>query len=276
MTPQAWLEGRPYLRPLAELAARVARAASEIDTVAAALPDWEDYRAEHVVGVPLLHSAAAAVDLAPGARLAESLVERLAAGTSSELLADEIRLLAVELRQPQLARRLVDFLLGDEAVAMPHPGLLRYLGWTAMARYLRPVVSAFHDWRVEERWLRRYCPTCGSLPAMAQLVGVDPGRLRLLCCGRCGTRWQFSRTGCPFCESDVQRLASLTIEEEPSLRLDHCESCRGYLKTYVGQGAEALLLADWSSLHLDVIAADRGLTRRAASLFELAPASTPS
>jgi len=29
------------------------------------------------------------------------------------------------------------------------------------------------------------------------------------------------------------------------------------------------LLADWTSLHLDVVAADRGLERKAASLYEI-------
>jgi FdhE protein len=104
---------------------------------------------------------------------------------------------------------------------------------------------------------------------MAQLVGVDPGRRRLLSCGRCSTRWQFKRTGCPFCDTDSQRLASVTLEGESGLRIDHCESCRGYIKTYDGQGNETLLLSDWSSLHLDLIAHDRGLKRQATSLYEL-------
>ena len=187
-------------------------------------------------------------------------------------LAAEARALDTELRrEPQVSRRIADFLLGDETLTPPFPGLLRYLAWTAMARFLRPVVNAFDGWRDEERWLRRYCPTCGSLPAMAQLVGVDPGRKRLLSCGCCGTRWQFKRTGCPFCETDSQRLASVNIEGEPGLRIDHCESCGGYLKTYAGQGNETLLLSDWSSLHLDLIAHDRGLKRLAASLYEFEP-----
>jgi FdhE protein len=140
-----------------------------------------------------------------------------------------------------------------------------------MERYLRPLVSAFDACRDEERWLRRYCPTCGSLPAMAQLVGADPGRKRLLSCGCCGTRWQFARTGCPFCDTNDQRLTSLAIGGESGLRIDHCESCNGYLKTYDGQGQEALLLSDWTSLHLDLIAADRGLKRLAQSLYEFEP-----
>jgi FdhE protein len=272
MSPDPWLETHAYLRPLADLSAQVDRAAAGIDVLDARIPDWDDYRADFLAGVPLLPSTAAAVDLAPGGLMACALLERLASEATSGRFAEEARALAAVLGDgPLVARRIVDFLLGDETLAPPFPGLLRYLAWTAMARFLRPVVSAFDGWRDEERWGRRYCPTCGSLPAMAQLVGADPGRMRLLSCGCCGTRWQFKRTGCPFCEADSQRLASVTIEGESGLRIDHCESCGGYLKTYDGQGNETLLLSDWSSLHLDLIAHDRGLKRLAASLYAFDP-----
>ena len=52
-------------------------------------------------------------------------------------------------------------------------------------------------------------------------------------------------------------------------RIDYCEPCSGYLKTYDGQGNEAVLLSDWISLHLDLVAHDRGLKRLAVSLYEL-------
>jgi FdhE protein len=136
--------------------------------------------------------------------------------------------------------------------------------------YLRPILDAFETWRDDERWLRNYCPACGSPPAMAQLVGEDPGRRRLLVCGGCRTRWRYGRTGCPFCQTDTNRIAVVTVEREGGVRIDSCESCRAYLKTYAGQGDEELLLADWTSLHIDVAAQDRGLKRRAASLFEFA------
>ena len=272
MTKDSWLEAHAYLRPIADLSAQVERAAAGVDVLDARIPDWEDYRADFVAGVPLLSSGAAAVDLEPGGRMAAELLERLASRTSSGTLAAETRTLDTSLRhEGEVSRRIADFLLGDETVTPPFPGLLRYLAWTAMARFLRPVVNSFESWRNEQQWLRRYCPTCGSLPAMAQLVGVDPGRMRLLSCGCCGTRWQFKRTGCPFCEADSQRLASVTIDGEPGLRIDHCEFCGGYLKTYDGQGNEALWLSDWSTLHLDLIAHDRGLKRLAASLYEFEP-----
>ncbi len=272
MTPDPWLDAHSYLRPLADLSAAVDRAVARIDVVAARVPDWDDYRADFLAGVPLLSSADAAVDLEPGGRMAAALLDRLASEMPAEPLATEIRALDTALRrEPRAPRRIADFLLGDDTFTPPSPGLLRYLAWTATARFLAPVVSAFGGWRDEDRWLRRYCPTCGSLPAMAQLVGADPGRMRLLSCGCCGTRWQFKRTGCPFCEADSQQLASVTVEGEPGLRIDHCESCSGYLKTYDGQGDEARWLSDWSSLHLDLIAHDRGLKRLAASLYEFEP-----
>jgi FdhE protein len=61
----------------------------------------------------------------------------------------------------------------------------------------------------------------------------------------------------------------LVIEGENGLRIDCCELCGGYLKTYEGRGNESFLLEDWTSLHLDIVARDRGLKRLASSLYEL-------
>ena len=186
-------------------------------------------------------------------------------------LAQETRALDSELRcDPDAPRRAIAWMLDRDVYASACAGLLRYFGWSALARHLHPVVDAFAGWRDEERWLRSYCPTCGSRPCMAQLVGTDPGRLRLLSCGRCKTRWRYLRTGCPFCENhNDHRLTVLSIEGEGGLRIDYCEGCRGYLKTYNGEGSENVLLADWTSIHLDVIACDRRLKRLAASLYTL-------
>jgi FdhE protein len=273
MTAESWLEAHAYLRPLAEISAEVDRAAAAITIREAPVPDWDDYRADYLAGVTLLQSADAAVDLEAGGRTAAELIERLASARSSGWLAADTRALQAELqREPHAARRIVDLLLGGESVAPPLHGLVRYLGWTAMRRFIGPIVLAFNSWRDEEKWHRRYCPTCGSLPAMAQLVGEEFARQRLLSCGCCGTRWQFTRTRCPFCETDSQRLETMIVEGESGLRIDHCASCGGYIKTYDGHGNENLLLSDWSSLHLDLLASDRGLKRLAASLYEFEPA----
>lgn len=242
MARDAWLERHPYLRPLARLDAEIGAALARVAPLPPpAMPDWDAYRSDFLAGVPLLSSGAVDFDFEPANRSAHELIERLRA-------------------RP----------LGGLDLAALEPGLLCWLGWICAARQLQPLLDEYAKRRDEERWLRNRCPTCGAPPSMAQLVGVDPGRMRFLVCGACTTRWRYSRTGCPFCEVDTRRIAIVTIEGEGGLRLDHCESCRAYLKTYDGQGSEALLLADWTSLHLDVLAQDRGLVRRAASFFDFA------
>ena len=269
-TREAWLATHPYLKPVASFCAEVDRAVAELVEPAISLPDWTDYAAEFREGVPLLQSMNADIELEPAGKALVAVVAALTSAPLEGKLAAEAAALHADLgRETDSGRRAVDWLLGDPGFTPSSPGLTRYLGWSVVGRYLRPIVAAYAASRDDTRWLRRYCPTCGSPPAMAQLVGSDPGRKRLLVCGRCDTRWQYSRTACAFCEVDSQRLTSVSVEGEAGLRLDYCEACHGYLKTYDGEGLEALLLADWTSLHLDLVAQDRGLKRLAASLFDL-------
>jgi FdhE protein len=270
MKPGVWLERHPYLRDLARFASRVDAARARIAVPAPPIPVFDDHADEYRAGVPLLQSATVVVDLEPAGALAVSLARTLAADALQGRFGEEVGALDRQLRgDAEAPRRIAAWMLGDDTWTPASPGLSRYLAWSAAAAYLRPLCAAFSAWRDDERWMRGYCPTCGSAPAMAQLAGKDPGRKRLLFCGGCLTRWQYSRTACPFCEADAQRLATLTIEGEGGLRIDHCETCRGYLKTYDGEGNEALLLSDWSSLHLDVLAQDRGWKRVASSLYDL-------
>jgi FdhE protein len=270
ISQDAWLESHPYLRPVADFHAQVAAAAADIPVAAVFLPDLDNYLGDYQAGIPLLRSSHVSINFEAAASMVVSLVESLCSKLLPEKLAEERRVLDAQLRSAfDAPHRAVAWLLGNNAFVPAHPGLLRYLGWTALARYLGPLVDAYSRWRDEDRWLRSYCPTCGCGPSMSQLVGIDPGRQRFLSCGCCGTRWRFRRIGCPFCETpDAQRLAVLAIEGERSLRIDYCESCGAYLKTYNGEGSEVLMLADWTSLHVDLIASDRGLKRLASSLYE--------
>jgi FdhE protein len=270
LTRDAWVDAHAYLRPVGELCARIERAADRLGVEAPRVPAWDDYANDYREGVPLLRSADAGVELEPLGRAMRALLESVASDPTDEDMADEASDLAETLRARSDGSRVVaEWLLGDATFDPASPGLLRFLGWTAGLRCLAPLVQAFGFWRDEEKWHRKYCPTCGSAPAMGQLVGVDPGRQRFLCCGGCGDRWRYRRTQCPFCENDTQKLSIVGVEGEAGLRLDWCEQCKGYLKTYDGQGNEAILLADWTSLHLDLLARDKGLKRMAASLYEL-------
>jgi FdhE protein len=271
MTQDVWLVRHPYLQRVADFHALVSAAAVGISVSRSPTPDFANYIGDYRAGIPLLRSSQAAIDFEPAGEILVSLLESLASQHLPENLAGECRVVHTQLRaELNGPRQAVSWLLDCEGFKPVRPGLLRYLGWTALTRFLSPLVDGFGSWREEEYWLRCYCPTCGSPPAMAQLVGLDPGRLRLLFCGCCSTRWQFRRIGCPFCDSaENHRLFALAIEGEKYLRIDYCQSCRAYLKTYDGEGNEPLFLADWTSLHLDIIARDRGLKRLAASLYEL-------
>lgn len=274
MTLEEWVGKHPYLRPLADLHGRL-EAAIRGAAPSPSTVRWDEYAAEFATGVPLLLSAQAYVDLGPAARRIVRVVEELAAGALDDELSAEAHALALELREVE-DRRTMDWLLsGDDGWNPARPGLLRCVGWMAAESTLRPVLVAFDRWRDDERWLQRYCPACGSLPAMAQLAGKDPGRRRLLACGCCKTRWRYLRTGCPFCETESHKLAAIGVEGAHGLRIDYCETCHGYLKTYDGEGNERVMLADWTSLHVDVLAIDRGLKRFAPSLYDLGLSGTP-
>jgi FdhE protein len=271
MTRDVWLAKHPYLQRVADLQAVIDSALAEVPNAGACVPSWDDYVSDFHAGIPLLLSRTAAIDFRDLERALASLIEALALKPLPGKLAQDSRTLQAQLNADRDSpRRALDWLFDNDSFTPTNPGLLRYLGWAVLARYLRPVVDAFSGWRDEERWLRPYCPICGALAAMAQLVGTDPGRLRFLSCGCCRSRWRYRRTGCPFCQSeDDHRLAVVAVEGESGLRIDYCEVCSGYVKTYEGQGNESVLLADWTSLHLDVIARDRGLVRCAWSLYQL-------
>ncbi len=272
-TRRRWLAAHPFLVPLAHFQERLGGAAAALPAPALDLPPLEAHGPALAQGVPLLSGPTHGPLLrAAGA----DLLGRLLAATAGLKLPGPIAEGLAELRgalaTPGARDLAVTWLVEGEGAAPPppQPGLLRYLGWSAFARVLGPVVEAFAGARPEGAWTRPTCPTCGALPVMAHLVDRDAGRDRQLVCGCCATRWGWRRLGCPYCGNEAaDRLALLELEGPAGLRLDVCESCRGYLKTYTGRGDEALFLSDWPTLVLDAMAGERGYQRRGVSLFEL-------
>ena len=150
-----------------------------------------------------------------------------------------------------------------------HPGLVRWLTWTALGALLRPVAEALPQHLAADSWNRPHCPICGALPMMAQLVDHAAGKRRLLSCGCCRARWSYQRLGCPQCGNEDEGKLEILEPAGSEVRLDVCRACQGYLKTYVAEGREELLLADWTTLHLDAVAREQGLSRHGESVFEV-------
>ena len=271
MTRDVWVAMHPYLRPVADFHRAIEVTLTTVSFPPLCIPSWGDYADDFHLGIPLLQSQSVATGFESLAPPMLAITQMLVSKPLPGKLAEEVRDLYSDLQQEADGSvRVLSSLFGEHSFTPRHPGLFHHLGWTILARCLSDLVAAFGSWREEESWLRPYCPTCGALPAMAQLIGLDNGRMRLLRCGYCETRWNYPRVRCPFCENaDDQRLGHLSLEGEAALRIDYCEECGGYLKTYNGEGSEALFLADWTSLHLDILARDRGLNRFADSLYQL-------
>jgi FdhE protein len=265
MTLDTWLARHPFLEGVARFQEQVAAAFAKrpIPSCLEA-PDWNLYAYDFESGVPLLHSSRLVFDLQPAEQALNAAIAEIVSRHLPGTFVSETRSLQAAL---QADSDVIGRLIAGRFEQDSSSGLLGFLACNALARHLQPLEASFRVWRDEEKWLRNYCPMCGSRPAMAQLVAADQGRRRFLSC-RCGTLWSYSRTGCPFCgKLDDRGIAVVEVKGEGGLRLEYCTSCLGYLKTYNGQGSESFLLADWTSMHLDVVAQERGLKRLAASLY---------
>ncbi|MBK9517562.1 MAG: formate dehydrogenase accessory protein FdhE [Anaeromyxobacter sp.] len=272
-TRRRWLAAHPFLVPLAHLQGLLERAVAATPAPALDLPAFGAHAPAAAAGLPLLRGPTHGPLLrAAGAELLGDLLARVAAVRLPGPIAAGAFELRAALATPGARALAITWLVEGEPAAPPppQPGLLRYLGWTAFGRALAPAVADFAAARDERAWRRPICPTCGALPVMAHLVDHEAGHERRLVCGCCADRWSFERQRCPSCGNQAaDRLGLLEFEGPAALRLDTCEACRGYLKVYTGRGEEALFLADWPTLVLDAMAAERGYLRRGASLFEL-------
>ena len=121
-----------------------------------------------------------------------------------------------------------------------------------------------------EEWSGAACPACGGLP-QASVIAEESGEFmggspRALICGRCAGLWTFPRAICAWCgETDPRRLPSFVPDERRAVRIDGCETCGSYVKTFDLRergGIELIpLVDDVATVSLDLWAHDQGLAR---------------
>jgi FdhE protein len=125
---------------------------------------------------------------------------------------------------------------------------------------------------ISASWVEGYCPVCGSLPAFAEVRGIE--RKRHFRCGRCGGEWHARALYCPYCAtSDHDELVALVPEKAGSNAvIDACKRCLGYVKTFTrlqGCPPAAVMLEDLASVDLDVAAIEHGFARSPGPGFAL-------
>jgi hypothetical protein len=168
-------------------------------------------------------------------------------------------------------RELVETWLDDPSLLDP-----RFALWVriAAAPVLEPAAA-----RVEppsrDEWSGSACPACGDVPQASVIVEESgaflQGAPRYLVCGRCATWWAFARAKCPSCgEDDSRRLGPYVAEQWRWARVDACDTCHAYTKTFDLREADAKdvvpLVDDVATLALDVWAHEMGFHRPALSL----------
>ena len=125
-----------------------------------------------------------------------------------------------------------------------------------------------------DEWTGAACPACGGL-AQASVIAEESGEFmggspRSLVCGRCAGWWTFPRATCTWCaEADPRKVPSFVPDERRAVRIDGCETCGSYVKTFDLREAGGLqlvpLVDDVATVSLDLWANDQGLARHLVS-----------
>jgi FdhE protein len=105
------------------------------------------------------------------------------------------------------------------------------------------------------------CPSCEGEPQFAILRQEGDGGKRWLGCSFCLTEWEFQRILCPNCgELDNAKLPRFTDERNPAVRVEACDSCQAYLKSFdlTVDGLIVPLVDDIATAPLDIWAVEKG------------------
>jgi len=218
-------------------------------------------------GVPLLRGATLDIDWPAVKRRLQDVVGALAQrrADAAPALAKAIRsgqldiaelTAAVLAGQPHGIHERADALGLDVPLTASVLSLVLFPVLVPIRAGLEPLFSA-------DSWKEGYCPVCGSFPKLGEFRGLE--QTRFLRCGLCAAQWQFPRLQCPCCGNrDHRQLGYLHVEgEEGKCRAGTCQECRQYIKmvsTLTPLSPLKLLVTDVATVHLDLLAADRGFS----------------
>lgn len=176
----------------------------------------------------------------------ETMLGRLQTGTTEELEA-----LAAEL-----------------GVGRP---VLEFVAFQLVKPYAEKLAETLPDLPEDFKWVKGYCPVCGSWPEMGFVEGKEG--YRSLRCSFCGHQWRFMRTQCPFCETtDLEKLEVYYSEDRPTERVELCDECKRYLVSMdLRDLADEVVreVAPLGLVHLDILAQERGFLPGAVCAWNL-------
>jgi len=129
----------------------------------------------------------------------------------------------------------------------------------ALGKIIQPLFQKNSNWE------KQSCPICGEQADLAILLKENGERH--LGCSCCQIKWRYPRLKCISCENtNPETLKYYFVEEAPEQQIHYCESCKSYLKTvdyrFINEKFEDLLLLNYMTAHLDVLAEKNGLRTR--------------
>lgn len=193
-----------------------------------------------------------------------ALLARYMPQLADELAQQEERLAAAA---PEQRSRLVSTLaLGDNGALFDlaqelgvAPERLYFLGELALRPYLGVYAERLESVVDLSGYHGSRCPVCGR---QAQMGHIDADNLKHLHCHTCATTWRFGRVQCSNCGcTDATKIGYFTVEDDESLRVEHCDECGHYLKVVnlrVRSRKVDFFLEDAATLQLDRLAESEG------------------
>ena len=149
----------------------------------------------------------------------------------------------------------------------------RYLARASTMAVLElvPALARMSSWDPADQ---RHCPACGGLPQLAYF-GLSEEALvtaqRVLVCSRCAVSWAYPRMVCAGCGNDEGSKLPIFADHDrfPSLRIDACEVCRGYLVTVDRPKDPAAVppVDEMLALPLDLYAREQGYRKLTPNLM---------
>ncbi len=258
-------DARPDLAEMVRVQAALLQATGVARPAATLPPVTEDEaRLRLQGGVPLLRNLPIAFDGPALAAQFGAICDALAVGNASDAVAVKQAVRRSALDVAQMATALLNGQIGAvyERAAASH--LNTELLGTALRFTLLPTLAHLAGQAERMRqtavWKQGYCPCCGGWPLLGEMRGLE--QVRFLRCGLCATGWEVERLYCPACDTrNYQEIGYLHVEGDDQKRAVTCDACQTYFKVVSALVATPWLelpILDLETLHLDLIALERG------------------
>lgn len=141
-------------------------------------------------------------------------------------------------------------------------GLVLLFAQKSIEKAIQTYHKTVSDFLEENHWYKKTCPVCGGVPTMAVLRKGKGGRVKYLVCGTCKTEWSIKRVECPYCDNDKQEnIRIIEFDAEKDLRIDTCDACKSYIKTYTGNSIDDIAMRDFASIHIDIASKQTGFKK---------------